>query len=132
MARTGLTPVILAAQNASNLLPANFTTLASGGTAPGSTGAGNGVQFTNFPGQTLLLISVGATACTATIAVGATLYGQPAAGFVVPLVLSSLNVLGPFYSAAEINLIGTSGLIGVDFSSVTAILCAAVQLAGVY
>jgi hypothetical protein len=131
VARTSLTPVILQPQSASNLTPANLTTLASGGTAPGGTGAGNGVQFVNYPGQTFLLVSMGSTASTATVAIGATLYGQPAAGVPVPLTISALNLLGPFYSAAEQALIGTSGLIGIDFSSVTAVLCAVLQFAGV-
>jgi hypothetical protein len=130
MARVSLVPTIIQAQSASVLTPANLTTLASAGTAPG-VGAGNGVQFTNFPGQTVLLVSVGATPSTATIVIGPTLYGQAATGIAVPLVISVLNMLGPFYSAAELVLIGTSGVTAVDFSSATAVLCAAIQLAGV-
>lgn len=80
----------------------------------------------------MLLVSVGATASTATIVIGTTLYGQSAAGIAIPLVTSALNLLGPFYSVEELAVVGTSGLSAVDFSSATAVLCAAIQLSGVY
>jgi hypothetical protein len=132
MARVTLTPLILPAQNALNLAAANLTTLAAAGVAPG-VGAGNGVQFTNFPGQTVLLVSTAGTPTTPTIVIGATLYGQAATGVAMTaLAATALSLLGPFYSVAELQLAGTSGLSAVDFSSATAVLCVALQLSGVY
>jgi hypothetical protein len=134
MARVTLTPTILAAQSLSNAVAANFTTLAAAGSAPSGTGVGNGVQFANFPGQTLLLISTGAaTTAAPQVVVGTTLYGQAASPITFTLGSSAINVAGPFYSATELQLAGTSGLVAVDFlTSITNILCAAVQLSGVY
>jgi hypothetical protein len=125
VARTTLTPVILNPQQASNLSAANFTALAAAGTAPAGTGTGNGVQFYNSPGQTLLLVSVGTTATTPTIAAGAI----SAAVTLSALTVSTLEVLGAFWSAMF--LVGTQN-VGVDFSSVTNILCRAVQLGSIY
>jgi hypothetical protein len=132
MARTTLTPTILQAPNSANLTAANLTALAAAGTAPG-VGAGNGVQFVNYPSQTFLLVSVGATATTPTVAVGATLYGQASAGIVMnALTVTTVTLLGPFYSSIEFLVPGTSGVIGVDFSSATSILCACIQFTGVF
>jgi hypothetical protein len=126
MARTTLTPTLLTADQAA----ANLTALAAAGVAPGGTGAGNGVLFTNYgPGQTLLLVSVGSTATTFTVAVGSTLFNQAATGFSVVGTVSALNLLGPFHSALDQQ--GTSQ-VAVDFSNVTSVLCAVLQLSGVY
>lgn len=125
MARTVLTPVLMSPQQASNLAALNLTTIAAAGVAPGGTGIGNGVQFANSPGQTWLLVSVGATATTPTIAVG----GVAAAVTLSALAINDLSAIGPFWSAMF--LPGTQ-LVGVDFSSVTTIKCVAVQLAGIY
>ncbi|MHB1956711.1 MAG: hypothetical protein ACYCOU_23550 [Sulfobacillus sp.] len=126
MARVLLTPSMLAADSSA----ANLTALAAGGVAPGGVGAGNGVQFTNYPGQTFLLISVGTTVTTLTVVIGATLFGQAATSFSVgPLTASTLALVGPFHSALD--QVGTSQ-VAVDFSSVTNILCAVLQASGVY
>lgn len=125
MARATLVPVVMAAQNAANLASLNLTTAAAAGTAPSGTGTGNGVQFPNSPGQTFLLVSVGGTATTPTIAVGAV----SAAVTLTALTINDLSVIGPFWSAMF--LTGTV-TVGVDFSSVTSIKCVAIQLAGVY
>jgi len=130
MARATINPTIFGAQTALNLAAQNITALAAAGTAPG-VGAGNGVQFMNFPGQTLLLVSVGVTVTTPTIAIGTTLYGQASAGIVMSaLTASALSIIGPFFSVEELQLAGTSGLIAVDFSSATSILCSVIQLGG--
>lgn len=125
MARTTLTPVLMSPQQASNLAAFNLTSVAAAGTAPGGTGTGNGVQFYNSPGQTWLLVSVGTTVTTPTIAAG----GISAAVTLNALTASALESLGPFWSAMF--LAGTQN-VGVDFSSVTNIKCVAVQLAGIY
>lgn len=125
MARTTLTPVVMAPQAAANLAAFNLTTVAAAGVAPAGTGAGNGVQFYNSPGQTLLLVSVGTTVTTPTIAAGAV----SAAVVLTALVASDLATLGPFWSAMF--LTGTQ-LVGVDFSSITNIKCVAVQIGSVY
>lgn len=125
MARTTLAPVLLSPQNAASLSAANLTTLAAAGTAPGGTGTGNGVQFYNSPGQTWLLVSVGATATTPTIAAGY----LAAAVTLNALTINDLAAIGPFYSAMF--LTGTTDA-GVDFSSVTSIKCVAIQLAGIF
>ena len=125
MARTVLTPVLMPPQQASNLNALNLTTIAAAGSAPGGTGTGNGVQFPNSPGQTFLLVSLGSTAATPTIAAG----GIAAAVTLNALVINDLSVLGPFWSAMF--LAGTVS-VGVDFSAVTSVKCVAIQLAGVY
>jgi hypothetical protein len=129
MARVTLTPLIQTAdQTALALSAATFT---ASGVAPGGTGAGNGVQFTNYgPGQTLLYVQLGSTASTLTVQIGSTLFNQGATGFTVgPLTASTVSMVGPFHSALDQQ--GTSQ-VAVDFSSVTNCLVIAVQLAGVY
>ncbi|MGA2412703.1 MAG: hypothetical protein ABSG46_20260 [Candidatus Binataceae bacterium] len=126
MARTILTPTLLTADSTA----ANLNTLATAGVAPGGTGAGNGVQFTNVPGQTFLLVQLGTTASTLTVNIGATLFGLAATAFSVgPLTVSTLSLLGPFHSALD--QAGTSQ-VAVDFSSVTNVLCVVLQASGVY
>jgi hypothetical protein len=122
--RLTLTPVVLTPNNAANLAAANFTALAAAGHAPSGTGTGNGVQFPFSPGQTFLLVSVGSTATTPTIAAGLI----SAAVTLNALAVSALAVLPSFYSA----MLMANGMVGVDFSSVTGVLCTAIQLAGVY
>jgi hypothetical protein len=132
MARVSLTPVIVPAASATNLTGVNLTAAAAAGVAPGGVGSGNGVQFTNFPGQTFLIVSVGLTATTPTVVIGATLYGQASTGIVMSaLTVSALSLLGPFFSAGNLQGPGVAGLAAVDFSSVTTILCTALQLSGV-
>jgi hypothetical protein len=126
VARVTLSPVTLNPQQASNLAAQNLTSLAAAGIAPSGTGAGNGVQFFNSPGQTLLLVSVGTTATTPTIVAGTV----SAAVVLTALTVSTLEVLGPFYAAMFLSL--TTQMVAVDFSSITNILCTAVQLAGIY
>jgi hypothetical protein len=125
MARTTLVPVLMPPQAAANLAALNLTAIAAAGVAPAGTGTGNGVQFPNSPGQTFLLVSVGTTVTTPTIATGAV----SAAVTLNALTASVLATLGPFWSAMF--LAGTQ-LVGVDFSSVTNIKCVAVQLGAVY
>jgi hypothetical protein len=134
VARVTLVPLIVPAQNSANLVAQNLSTVAVGGSsaAPG-VGAGNGIQFTNFPGQTVLLVSTTGTATTPTIAIGTTLYGQTSPGIAMTaLAATALSLLGPFYSIEELQLAGTSGLCAVDFSSATGVTCVALQLSGVY
>lgn len=126
MARTLLTPQLINPQNAANLTAFNVTTVAAAGVAPAGTGTGNGVQFFCSPGQTLLLVSLGSTPSTPTIAAGAV----SAAFTLNPLVVNDLSILGSFYSAMF--LPGGGQLVGVDFSSITNVKCVALQLAGIY
>jgi hypothetical protein len=132
VSRLTLTPLIIPAQNAGNLATQNLSTLVAAGTAPG-VGAGNGVQFTNFPGQTLLLVGTSGNTTVPTIAIGTTLYGQSATGIALTaLAATAISMLGPFYSVSELQLAGTSGLVAVDFSVATGVTCLAIQLSGVY
>lgn len=126
MARTTLTPVLVSPQNSANLAALDLTALAALGVAPGGTGAGNGVQFYNSPGQTLLVVSLGTTVSTPTIAAGVI----SAAVALNALTVSHISVLGPFYSAMFLS--GGQQMVGVDFSSVTNVLCTAAQLAGIF
>jgi hypothetical protein len=126
MARVQLTPITQGADS----IATNLTAAGAAGVAPGGAGAGNGVQFTNFPGQTILLVSVGTTPTTLTVVIGSTLFGVAATGFPVgPLTASAISIVGPFHTALDQP--GTQ-LVAVDFSAVTNILCVAVQLAGVF
>lgn len=126
MARTTLTPVLINPQNSGNLNALDLTALAALGVAPGGTGTGNGVQFFNSPGQTLLVVSLGSTASTPTIAAGVI----AAAVTLNALTVNHISVLGNFYSAMF--LAGGNDFVGVDFSSVTGVLCTAVQCAPVF
>jgi hypothetical protein len=134
MARTLLSAQLVQPQSSSNLAALNLTTLAAAGVAPAGTGAGNGVQFTNYPGQTTLLVSTSGTATTPTIVIGSTLYGQAATGIVMTaLATTALSLLGPFYSVEQIPPGGPQipGIIAIDFSSVTGVLCLVLQNVGV-
>lgn len=126
MARTTLTPTVMNPQNAANLAALDLTALAAAGTAPSGTGTGNGVQFYNSPGQTWLVVSLGTTASTPTIAAGAI----SAAVTLNALTVSHISLLGPFYAAMYLS--GTVQLVGVDFSSITNVLCAAVQMGSMF
>jgi hypothetical protein len=123
MARTALTSTVLAADSVATSLTALMG-------SPGTTGAGNGVTFPNVTGQTLLAILSTGTTTTLSVIVGTTLFGQAATSFSVVLpATAGTYVVGPFHSSMDI--VG-SILVAVDFSSVTGITVAAVQLQGVY
>jgi hypothetical protein len=132
MARSSVTPTLLSPdsvlENLTGLVAsANGTTSVT----PGATGAGNGVTFPNFPGQTLFVVSNGATPTTLTVIIGSTLFGQSATSYSVgPTSATTINLVGPFHSALEAS--GSSNLIAIDFSSVTGVIVACLQLTGVY
>jgi hypothetical protein len=128
MARVILAPQILQANG-------QFTLTGAAGVAPGGSGAGNGVQFTNFPGQTFLLVINGATLASGqiTVAVGATILGEAFAAYNIGvstgIPVSTQWLLGPFPSAFDQP---ATNQIGVDFAtSVAALTCIALQLAGI-
>jgi hypothetical protein len=126
MARTLLTPTVIPALSGFNLTTAT-------GVAPSATGTGNGVLFTNFPGQTMLLVINGATVSSGivTAAIGATILGEPFAAvqLLATVAASSLFLLGPFYSSFD--QVATNQ-VGVDFAgAITTVTCLALQLSGV-
>jgi hypothetical protein len=128
MARTLITPTIVAALAA-------FTITGNTGSSPGASGAGNGVLFTNFPGQTFVLVNNGATAASGqiTVAIGATIFGEAFTpypiGVSTGIPVSTQWLLGPFYSAYDQP--GTNQ-IGIDFAtSVVALTCTVLQMSGV-
>jgi hypothetical protein len=127
VARTLVTPTILPVLS-------QFTVTGAAGSSPGAAGAGNGILFTNFPGQTFVLVSNGATAASGQIsaAIGATLLGAPFASYNIGgatgIPISTQWLLGPFPSALDQP--GTQQ-VGLDFAtSVAALTCAVLQLAG--
>ncbi|MGA2412702.1 MAG: hypothetical protein ABSG46_20255 [Candidatus Binataceae bacterium] len=92
---------------------------------------GNTVAFPNFPGQTILLISVGGTGGTVQTTVGSTIFGQAFASYTaLTLTLSTIYVLGPFHSALE--LPGASNVVQVITSAGLVASMACLQLSGVY
>jgi hypothetical protein len=92
---------------------------------------GNTVTFPNFPGQTLLYMSVGTTGGTVQCTVGATIFGQAYAPLTaITLTASNAYVMGPFHSALETP--GQSNVISVIFSAAIIVSVAVLQLAGVY
>jgi hypothetical protein len=128
MARTLITPTIVAALG-------QVTLTGISGTSPGASGTGNGILFTNFPGQTLVVVTNGATAASGqiTIAVGASVLGEAFAsynlGVGTGIPVSTQWLLGPFYSAFDQP---GGNQIGIDFAtSVAALTCTVLQMAGV-
>jgi hypothetical protein len=128
MARTLITPTAVAALSA-------FTVTGNTGTSPGAAGVGNGILFTNFPGQTLVLVNNGATAASGqiTVAIGATIIGEAFTSYNIGvgtgIPVSTQWLLGPFYSAFDQP---ATNQIGIDFAtSVAALTCTVLQLAGV-
>jgi hypothetical protein len=128
MARTLVTPTVVAALSA-------FTITGNTGTGPGAAGAGNGILFTNYPGQTFVLVNNGATAASGQIivAIGATILGEAFTsynmGIGTGIPISTQWLLGPFPSAFDQP---GGNQIGVDFTtSVAALTCTVLQMAGV-
>jgi hypothetical protein len=128
MARTLITPTIVPALTA-------FTITGNTGTSPGASGTGNGIQFTNYPGQTFVLVNNGATAASGqiTVAVGLTILGEPITAYNIGvgtgIPVSTQWLLGPFYSAFDQP---ATSQIGIDFAtSVAALTCTVLQMAGV-
>jgi hypothetical protein len=131
VARSVITPTLLTADSTFENLT-GLVASANGTTAVTPTsGAGNGVLFTNYgPGSSLLLVGLGTTATTLTVVIGTTLFGNSATSFSVgPLTISTLSIVGPFHSALDQ---GGTSQVAVDFSSATNVICAVLQLAGVY
>jgi hypothetical protein len=130
MARTNLTPTILAADNAVSNLTTLLTTAGNANALVPATGSGNGVQFTNIPGQTQIGFSLGSTACTATVQVGmAGLPGLSTTTYSITLPVSSLSFIGGFHSI--LSQAGTQ-IVAIDFSSATALVVALFQEPAVY
>jgi hypothetical protein len=127
MARALITPTIVPVLS-------QFTVTGNAGTAPGGTGVGNGILFTNYPGQTFVLVNNGATAASGqiTVAIGATLLGEAFTsynlGIGTGIPVSTQWLLGPFPSAFDQ---AATSQIGIDFAtSVAALTCSVLQLAG--
>jgi hypothetical protein len=129
MARTTLTPVILTADSGATLAGTLST-----GFALVTAGAGNGVTFSNLPGQSLLMVAgtAASQAGTLTVTVGQTVLGQSVTSFSVPLTLTTAAptaVVGPFHSVLE----APGGAnISVDFNFVLPPYAAVFQTPGVY
>jgi len=128
VARVLVTPTVVAALG-------QVTLTGIAGTSPGGTGVGNGIIFTNFPGQTFVVVNNGATAASGqiTVAVGATILGTAIAasniGVGTGIPVSTLWLLGPFYSAYDQP---ATNQIGIDFAtSVAALTCTVLQMSGV-
>jgi hypothetical protein len=128
MARTLIAATVVPALSA-------FTVTGNTGTSPGASGVGNGILFTNFPGQTLVLVNNGATAASGqiTVAIGATILGEAFTSYNIGvgtgIPVSTQWLLGPFYSSFDQ---AGSNQIAVDFAtSVAALTCSVLQLAGV-
>lgn len=128
MARTTITPTVL---NADGGVPTAAGTAATGFTQV-STGAGNGVTFSNIPGQTLLMLG-GTTNGTCTVLIGQTVLGQAITSFTVPVTLTPfapLAVIGPFHSVLD--AVGSAN-VSVDFTFANTVPFAGVaQIPGVY
>lgn len=127
MARTSLTPTILTADSGA-------TNLTTSGTAGGTitTGAGNGVSFSNLPGQTLLLVTSGTgVPGTATVTIGQTVLGQGISSFPVAMATASnVYTIGPFHSVLDAP---GSATVSVDFSVTGSGWSAGlIQIPGVY
>lgn len=130
MARTQLTPTILAADNAVSNLTTLLTTAGNTNAVVPATGAGNGITFTNLPGLSQLMFSLGATACTATVQVGmAGIAGLAATTYTITLPVSAISEIGSFHSI--LNQPGST-LVAIDFSSNTALVVALFQVPPVY
>lgn len=122
MARTQLNPTTLAADNAVSNLTSLLTTGGNPNAVVPGVGAGNGVTFTNIPGQTLIAFALGATACTMTVQAGmAGIGGLTASTFNVTLPVSAISCCGGYHSI--LNQAGGT-LIALDFSSATGLVVA--------
>jgi hypothetical protein len=130
VARTSITPVVLNSDNAVSNLTSLLTTAGnSKALVPGS-GAGNGIVFTNIPGQIFLGISLGSTASTATVQVGMnSLPGLSATTYTVTIPTSAISWFAGFHSV--VNQPG-SLQVQIDFSSVTNLVVALFQQPLVY
>jgi hypothetical protein len=130
MTRVTLTPTLLSGDNAIS----NLTTLLTTGGNPNavvpSAGAGNGVQFNNVAGLIQFGVSLGATACTATVQVGMQgLPGLSPTTYPIVLPTSAIGVIAAFHSIVQQS--GTK-TIQIDFSSNTGLVVALFQLPAVY
>lgn len=134
MARTQLTPTILAADNAVSNLSSLLTTGGNANAVVPGTGAGNGITFNNIPGVTQLAFSLGATACTITIQVG--MANLPLSGTTLTVALPvgtasvpAISEIGGLHSI--LSQPGTN-LVEIDFSSNTGLVVALFQVPAVY
>lgn len=137
MARTQLSPTVLGADNTLSDLNVLLTTAGNTKAVVPATGAGNGVQFTNFPTQTLIAFALLNTACTVTVNAGmagvgglsATTYtiSPPVGTATVP----EISLSGGFHSI--VNQAGTiPGVVTLDFSSNTGLVVALFSMPVVY
>jgi hypothetical protein len=129
MARVQINPTTLAADNAVS----NLTTLLTTGGNPNAvvpaTGAGNGIIFTNIVGVSMLMFSLGATACTATVQVGMQSLPIGATTFAITIPVSATSCIGAFHSI--LSQPGTTQ-VAIDFSSNTGLVVALFQTPAVY
>jgi hypothetical protein len=122
MARTLISPTVLAASNAVSNLTTLLTTGGNASAVIPATGAGNGIMFNNIPSQTQLGISLGSTACTATVQVGMEgLPGLSPTTYSIVLPTSAISFIAGFHSV--IHQAGTVQ-IQIDFSSNTNLVVA--------
>lgn len=122
MARTQLNPTTLAADNAVSNMTTLMTTGGNANALVPATGSGNGIQFTNIPGITQLFISLGSTACTATVQVGmAGIPGLTTTTYSVTIPTSAISCFGGFHSI--LNQAGTT-VVAIDFSANTNLVVA--------
>lgn len=130
MARTQISPTVLAADNAVSNITTLVTTAGNANALVPSTGSGNGVQFTNIPGQSMVFFSLGATACTLTVQVGmAGVPGLSTTTYSIALPTSAISSIGGFHSI--LHQAGTS-IIAIDFSANTSLVVALLQSPPVY
>lgn len=137
MARTQLTATTLAADNATSDLNVLLTTAGNSKAVVPATGAGNGVQFANFPTQTLIGFALLNTACTVTVNAGmAGVGGLSATTYTIALPVGTATVpeisfIGGFHSI--MNQAGTiPGIVTLDFSSNTGLVVALFAMPVVY
>lgn len=131
MARTTLTPTILAADNAVSNLTSLLTTGGNPNAVVPATGAGNGIQFSNVPTQTILGFSLAGTAVTVTINAGmAGVGGLSASTYTFAPPLNAISVVGGFHSI--MNQPGFPGIVQVDFSANTGLVVALFSMPTVY
>lgn len=88
-----------------------------------------GVEWSNT-GREILLVNLGATATTETENIGVTILGQAVTGLSETPALSAITPYGPFPIQFNQPSSGTNQ-IWIDFSSVTALTVALLQIPGV-
>lgn len=130
MARTQLTPTILAADNAVSNLTSLLTTGGNANAVVPGVGAGNGITFNNLPGLSMMAFALGATACTATVQVGmGGVPGLATTTYSITIPVSAISTIGGFHSILSQ---AGSALIAIDFSSSTGLVVALFQTPSVF